>query len=329
MIPAKYFNPYTDFGFKKLFGEEANKDLLIDFLNSLLPEEHCIRTLEFRNTEQLGFTEAERRAVFDIFCQAKSGERFVVEMQKAKHCYFKDRALFYTSRPIVEQAIKGEWDFKLAAVYFVGVLDFEYDEGEERRKFMRDVTLKDQDGDQFYDKLRFKFLQMPLFNKTETELETQQDKWVYFLKNLEDFDKIPSILSEPVFEKAFQTAELAMLSPEERARYEANLKIYRDNYAAMKTAIEDGIAKGRVEGRAEGRAEGRVEGRAEGRVEAIVSLLEDRFGLIPASLTASLVVITDIDFLKTLLIKASRCSSVKEFEAAFNVASKGLTLGHS
>ena len=251
---AKYFNPYTDFGFKKLFGEEANKDLLIDFLNSLLPEDHCVKTLEFRNTEYLGFSEVERKAVFDIFCQAKSGERFVVEMQKAKQRYFKDRALFYVSRPIVEQAIKGEeWNFKLAAVYLIGVLDFEYDVGEERRKILRDVMLKDQDGDLFYDKLQFKFLQMPLFNKTESELETQQDKWLYFLKNLANFDSIPSILREPVFEKAFHTAELAAMSPEERAKYEANLQIYRDNFAALETAILEGEERGKTIGRAEER----------------------------------------------------------------------------
>ena len=248
-MTAKYFNPYTDFGFKKLFGEEANKELLIDFLNSLLPKEHSIQTLQFRNTEHLGISEADRRAVFDIFCQAKSGEYFVVEMQKAKQLYFKERALFYASLPIVEQAIKGkDWDFKLAAVYLIGVLDFEYDEKEERRKFMRDVSLKDQDGDLFYNKLRFLFLQMPLFNKSESELETQQDKWVYFLKNLEAFDSIPSILREPVFEKAFHTAELASMSQKERERYEANLKIYRDNFAVMKTAIMEGEARGRAEG---------------------------------------------------------------------------------
>ncbi len=295
-MTAKYFNPYTDFGFKKLFGEEANKDLLIDFLNSLLPGEHSVQTLEFRNTEQLGFSESERRAVFDIFCQAKSGERFVVEMQKAKQIYFKDRSLFYVARPIVEQAIRGDWDFKLAAVYLIGILDFEYDEGEERRKFMRDVTLKDQDGDEFYHKLRFKFLQMPLFTKTESELETQRDKWVYFLKNLENFDSIPSILREPVFEKAFHTAELAAMCPKERESYENDLQIYRDNMAVLKTA--------------------KVEGKVEGKVEDIVSLLEDRFGQVPASLVTSLSVIADFALLKSLLIKASRCTSLEEFESA-------------
>ena len=278
MLP-RYINPYTDFGFKKLFGEEANKDLLIDFLNSLLPEEHLIETLEFRNTEQLGQTPSERRAVFDILCQAKTGEQFIVEMQKAKQLYFKDRALFYTARPIVEQALKGEWDFKLAAVYLIGILDFVYDEGEERRKFLRDVMLRDQDGDLFYNKLRYKFLQMPLFTKTESQLQSKQDKWVFFLKNLESFDHIPTILNEPVFKKAFHTAELAAMTSKDRDKYEANLKIYRDNYAAMKTAeilgFEEGKAKGMAEGLAEGMTEGLAKGKTEGKIAIARNMLKD------------------------------------------------------
>ena len=234
---SKYINPYTDFGFKKLFGEEANKDLLIDFLNTILPEKHRIKSLSFRNTEQLGPVNADRKAIYDIFCEAENGEKFIVEMQKAKQLYFKDRALFYAAFPIRDQAEKGdEWEFELKAVYFVGILDFEYDENEERRKFKRDVSLKDQDGDLFYEKLRLIFLQMPLFTKTESELETRQDKWLYFLKNLVRFDQIPVILNEPIFEKAFETAEIARMSKTELTQYEANLKVYRDNYAVLQTA---------------------------------------------------------------------------------------------
>jgi predicted transposase/invertase (TIGR01784 family) len=236
---AKYINPYTDFGFKKLFGEEANKDLLIDFLNQLLPAHHEIADLNFRNVENLADLSAERKAIFDIHCKAVSGERFIVEMQKAKVKYFKDRSLFYVTFPIRDQAQKGEWNFKLEPIYFVAILDFEYDEAEERRKFRRDVALKDQDGDLFFDKLHFKFLQMPLFNKKEHELETKFDKWCYFLKNLESFDHIPNILNEPIFQKAFGTAELAGLSAEQRDKYEQSLIQYRDLKSALETAVEE------------------------------------------------------------------------------------------
>ncbi|MCL2120517.1 MAG: Rpn family recombination-promoting nuclease/putative transposase [Planctomycetaceae bacterium] len=247
---SKYLDPYTDFGFKKIFGEEANKDLLIDFLNSFLPEKHQIETLAFRNTEQLGPIPFDRKAFFDIYCEAKNGEKFIVEMQKAKQNYFKDRAIFYVTFPIRDQSEKGtEWQFELKAVYYVGVLDFEYDENEERRKFLRDVTLKDQDGDLFYDKLHFIFLQMPLFMKTESELVTRQDKWNFFLKNLVSLDHIPAILHEPVFQRAFETAEIARMSNREYLQYEANLKIHRDEYAVMETAKLQAHAEGRAEGK--------------------------------------------------------------------------------
>ena len=125
-------------------------------------------------------------------------------MQKARQDWFKDRALFYAAFPIRNQAPKGlvegdEWNYELKAVYLIAVLGFEYDQNEERRKLQRNVSLKDQDGDLFYDKLQFIFLQMPLFTKTESELETHQDKWYFFLKNLSSFRQIPAILREPIF----------------------------------------------------------------------------------------------------------------------------------
>lgn len=244
---AKYINPYTDFGFKKLFGEEGSKDLLIDFLNQLLPSHHQIYDLDFRNTENVPDLPYERKAFFDIHCKAVTGERFIVEMQKAKVKFFKDRSLFYTTFPIREKAEKGDWDFRLESIYFVAILDFEYDEEEEKRKFYRDVALKDQDGDLFYDKLHFKFLQMPLFNKGEQELDTQFDKWCYFLKHLEDFDHIPAILNQPIFQKAFNKAELANMTVAQRDSYTASLLNYLEFKNTVDTAVEEAIEDTRTE----------------------------------------------------------------------------------
>ena len=241
---SKYFNPYTDFGFKKLFGEEGSKDLLIDFLNQLLPAHHQIATLSFKNPENLSTTVEERKAIFDIYCQSASGERFIVEMQKAKMHFFKDRSLFYSTFPIREQGQKGLWDFRLLPVYFIAILDFIYDEQEDERKFRRDVCLKDQDGDVFYDKLHFKFLQMPLFNKTEHELESHFDKWVYFLKHLEDMDHIPAILNEPIFQKGFDIAEVSHLSTEQYDDYLKSVLSYNEAKAVTDTAFADGKIEG-------------------------------------------------------------------------------------
>ncbi len=236
---AKYINPYTDFGFKKLFGEEGNKNLLIDFLNQLLPFHHQIADLTFQNVEQLPDTNEERKAFFDIHCKSASGERFIVEMQKAKVDFFKDRALYYLSYPIREQAQRGEWNFELSAIYFIAVLDFWY-EPKKTAKFHRHVVLKDQDDDPFYDKLGLIFLQMPAFEKEESELETHFDKWAYFLKNLEKMDNIPQILNESVFAQAFNTAEVANLSKQQREDYEKSRLSYIGVKQVSETAKKEG-----------------------------------------------------------------------------------------
>ncbi len=240
---ARYINPYTDFGFKRLFGVEGNKDLLIDFLNQVLPRKYPIVELTFGNTENVPELEFERKAIFDIHCKDKNGETFIVEMQKAKIKFFKDRALFYITLPIRTQAQKGTWNFELKPIYYLAILDFEYDENEERRKFERYVNLKDQDGDIFFDKLNFKFLQMPLFTKKQDELKTQYDKWCFFLKHLEEFDDIPTILNEPIFQKAFKTAEIAKFSKEEYDKYQESLL----NYIELKGVVDTSKEEGRIE----------------------------------------------------------------------------------
>ncbi len=245
-MQSRYINPYTDFGFKKLFGEEANKDLLVDFLNQLLPHKHQIKELSFQNTEQLHDISVDRKAIFDIHCISKTGERFIVEMQKAKIKFFKDRALFYTTFPIKEQAKKGDWNFKLDQIYYIAILDFFYDEEEEKAKVRRAVELKDQDCKVFYDKLQYIFLQMPAFNKKEHELKTHYDKWLYFLKNLEDFDDIPVILREPIFEKAFKTAEIANLNKKEFDKYEKSRLSYLELVNVVKTGQEEALIKGEL-----------------------------------------------------------------------------------
>jgi predicted transposase/invertase (TIGR01784 family) len=128
-----YINPYTDFGFKKLFGTEMNKDLLISFLNALFHGEQVIKDVKYLNSEKLGEGYRDRRAIFDVYCENEKGEKFIVEMQKAEQDYFKDRSIYYSTFPIHEQAPRGEWDFQLKAVYTVGILNFvfpdnEYDE---------------------------------------------------------------------------------------------------------------------------------------------------------------------------------------------------------
>ena len=164
-MKEKYINPFIDFGFKKLFGEEANKDLLIDFLNELLQNSGGITDLTFIKSEQLGVSEANRRAIFDLYCQNSKGERFIVELQKAKQKFFKDRSVYYSTFAIQEQAQKGEWDFNLNAVYTISIMDFKFDDSKDHKdKLRHNVKLLDTETKEvFYEKISFTYLKMPKF----------------------------------------------------------------------------------------------------------------------------------------------------------------------
>ncbi len=243
MRMATYLNPFTDFGFKKLFGEEYNKDLLIDFLNQLLKKEQGrIKTLTYLKNEHLGRSEADRRAVFDLYCENEQGDRFIVEIQKSKQKFFKDRALYYSTFPIAEQGKMGDWDFELKAVYTVAILDFVFDEDRsDKEKYRYDVKLTDIETYKvFYDKLAFIYLEMPKFEKTLEELETRFDKWLYVLKNLDRLHDIPEKLKDRIFRKLFAAAEIAKFTPEEARAYEDSLKVYRDLKNSIDTAREEG-----------------------------------------------------------------------------------------
>jgi len=243
----KYINPFTDYGFKRLFGEEPNKDLLLDFLNELLKDqEGKITELSYLPNEKLPISVGDRRAIFDIYCTNEKGEQFIVEMQKAEQKFFKDRTIFYSTFPIQEQARNKDrfWDFELKAVYTIGILDFVFEESDPN-KYRHDVKLTEQETKKvFYDKLNYIYLEMPKFNKTEKELKTRFDKWMFVLKNLPKLDRIPVELKEKIFLKLFETAEIAKLDPDEYKQYEASVNAYRDILNIKRTAYEKGIEKG-------------------------------------------------------------------------------------
>ena len=249
----KYFNPFTDFGFKKIFGEELNKALLIDFLNELLrSEESTIVDLEYLTNEQLGYSPTVRRAVFDIHCRSQDGEQFIVEMQKTRQKYFKDRSVYYAAFPIRNAGdAPGSWDFQLPRVYTVAVLDFVFNEDEnDPDKFRYDVKLSDVDTNMvFYDKLTFIYLEMPKFSKGPGELESHFDKWLYALKNMPSLDEVPDSLQEEVFLQLFRTAEIAQFSEKEYQAYLDSLKVLRDNANTLDYAVEKALEEGREEGR--------------------------------------------------------------------------------
>ena len=239
-------NPYTDFGFKLLFGTPVNKDLLIGFLNALFRGEQEITDVIYLNAEQLGRAEWDRKAVFDVYCENVKGERFIVEMQKARQKYFKDRSVFYSTFPIREQAKVGDWDYELKSVYTVGVLNFVFDEDKDDEEYYHhEVKLMDVGRKEvFYEKLTFIYLEMPKFRKREDELETLFDKWMFVLKNLATLLDRLGALQERVFKRLFEAAEIARFTETEMKDYEESLKNLRDLGNVLDTAKEEGLKEG-------------------------------------------------------------------------------------
>jgi predicted transposase/invertase (TIGR01784 family) len=280
----KYINPFTDYGFKRLFGEEPNKDLLMDFLNELLKEEQGkITELTYLKSENLSITEFNRKAIFDLYCTNERGEKFIVELQKTKQKFFKDRTVYYSTFPIRDQAITGsEWDFELKKVYTIAILDFVFDEDKnDPDKFRYDVKLSDiVTRKVFYDKLTFIYLEMPKFKKSIDELETRFDKWLFVIKNLHKLDRIPDKLKETIFLKLFETAEIAKFNPLEYQNYEDSLKYYRDLKNSFDTAREEGKELGLEIGREKG-IEEEKRNIAKGMIAKgfEVSIIEDLTGL--------------------------------------------------
>lgn len=273
-----FMNPYTDFGFKKLFGTPPNKDILISFLNALFDgDRKTIVDLYYLNTEVLGPYYGDRNSVFDVYCLSEDGTHFIVEMQRSDQSYFKDRTVYYASASIVQQAPKGEWNYNLTDVCVVGILNFVFPNREYADdSYVHKVKLKDTDDNhEVYDKLTFYYVEMPKFKKKENELVTMQDKWLFVLKNICYLLSQPKELQEKVFTKFFEEARIGMFTKEERFAYMVSQKHYWDNHNTIsysyekgqKAGMEAGMKEGRVQGLAEGKALGLAEGKELGLAE--------------------------------------------------------------
>ena len=261
----RYVNFYTDFAFKKLFGTEVNKELLISFLNSLFDGKEVIKDLKYLNVERLGHVPIERKAVFDVYCENEIGEKFLLEMQKAEQNYFKDRSIFYSTFAIQEQAPQGKWNFELKKVYTIGILNFTFSEDDDNVMHHEVMLMDKRTKNVFYDKLTYVYLEMPKFRKTEAELETFFDKWLYAIKNMATLMERPAALQEAIFQRLFEQAEIAKFNQQELYDYRESQKNFWDWNAVTETAEK--------KGRAEGRAEGLVEGEKKGRYEVARNLI--------------------------------------------------------
>jgi predicted transposase/invertase (TIGR01784 family) len=249
---SKFINPFTDVGFKRIFGQEISKPVLLVFLNSLLEGERKIIDLKFLDKEQLGLESGDRSLIYDIYCETETGEHIIVEMQNKYQPYFKERSIYYTARSIVEQGERGsQWKYDIKAVYLVAFLNFRI--SDISKGFRTDVALMDmKERTLFSDKVRLVYLQLPYFTKEADECETIFEKIIYTLKHMDILQRMPWMAQNAVFKRLSEIAEVASLNSEERRKYDESLRAYRDTIAVMEGQFAQGELKGRAEGRAEG-----------------------------------------------------------------------------
>jgi len=274
MIKERYIDPFTDFGFKWIFGTEENKELLISFLNDVLDLEYSIVEVEYKNLEKLGLHISDRKAIFDIYCKDSNNNQFIVELQRSKQKYFKDRSIYYTSFPIQGQSKRGDWDYSLKKTYFIGILEFIMDEdSKDDENYITKVQLcNTKTKEVFYDKLTYIYLEMPKFKKAKEELSNHLDYWLYTLNNMNNLNKIPKIFKEDkLINQAFNVAEFLALDKDKQFQYQLDLKARLDYKNVMDYAKEMAMEAGKAEGLARGKAEGLAEGKAEGLKEGVIN----------------------------------------------------------
>ncbi len=256
---GKFVNPFTDIGFKRIFGQEVSKPILIAFLNSLLEGERKIIDLQYLDKEKIGFSDGDRSLIYDVLCKTDSGEYIIVEMQNKSQPYFKNRSVFYTSRSIIEQGERGsDWEYDIKAVYLIALLNFRLEGLTD--DFRTDVGLLDMKRHTlFSDKVRMIFLQLPYFTKELEECNSIFERIIYVLKHMDILQRMPFLAQDAVFKRLSEIADVASLSKEDRLKYDESLKHYRDTIAVMHGQWMEGHASGLAEGMEKGIEENKRE----------------------------------------------------------------------
>lgn len=244
---GKFINPFTDMGFKLIFGQEISKPILIEFLNSLLVGERCIQDVTFLNKEQPRTHDEDRSLIYDVYCKLDNGEHIIVEMQNKDQPYFKNRSVFYASRAIVEQGKKGaEWDYEYKAIYVIAFLNFKRDDISE--DFRCDATLMDMKRHiPFSDKMRLIYLQLPRFTKEPEDCHNTFERIIYVLKNMDILERMPWMAQDAVFKRLASIAEIAAMDEKQRWEYVESLRKYRDTLSVMEGQYQEGMKKGHIE----------------------------------------------------------------------------------
>ena len=240
----KFADPKNDIAFKKIFGDENHKEVLISFLNAVLDfqGEQSIVEVELTNPYQVPKIEALKETILDIKVTNQKQEHFIVEMQKKDLGDFAKRSLYYTSKAYVNQLDAGKNYHKLKKVYFIGLLNFTMFEGQSC--ISRHLILNQETNTQDLDDFEFCFIELSKFSKPLEQLSTLLDKWIYFIKNASSLEMIPKeFTGNRALEQAFDSAKMYNWNREEMDVYDyMHLKAW-DEVNAIDTAVKKAIKK--------------------------------------------------------------------------------------
>ena len=270
----KYADLLDDDVFKLVFGRESTKDVMIEFLNQVIPDRK-IEDLEFIDKEMHPVERDSKGSVYDMFCKTDDGSRIIVEVQRRKQPFYPERAIYYSTFQIQRQVEAGAEYYDFLPVYVVNILNFRMNENEVSSDVKTVYRLYEENTHHLLtDRVTFIFLDLSKFCKNIDELDGNILEGMYFcFKNMAWLENRPAALKHEVFTKIFAVTELYNMDKQTRDKVLDKMTTERDlrNQIAWarQEAIEEGIAEGRAVGLAKGRAEGLAKGLAEGRAEGL------------------------------------------------------------
>ena len=241
----KFANPKNDIAFKKIFGDEKHKEVLISFLNSVLDfkGKREIKSVTLTNPYQLPNIEELKETILDIKAINQNNEEFIVEMQKKGGSSFTKRSLYYTSKAYVNQIDKA-MDFKqLKKVYYIALVDFNIFDN--TSFISRHLIINQETTKQDLKDFEFTFIELKKFNLELKECDTIVKKWIYFINNASSLELIPKELQNiKEFKTAFLMANTYTWNKDELEVYDYLFLKEANDIDALKSAENKGIQKG-------------------------------------------------------------------------------------
>lgn len=242
----RFLNVKTDFAFKKVFGSEESKPILIDFLNAVLeyPPERAILELTIVDPYQIPMIKGMKDTYVDVKARLADGRQVIIEMQVLNVKSFEHRILYNAAKAYSLQLLEGDDYSLLNPVIALTLTDFTlFDTPELTSRFK---LLEKQNLIEYSDDIELIFIELPKFTLSEAELSTAKDRWLYFVKNAGSLEFIPdSLAREPHIHNAFDIANLAGLSKAELEAQEKRFDFIRLQRGSIDKALEDGREEGR------------------------------------------------------------------------------------